>query len=157
MVYSVTSCSPLIPTPLLESTQSPRSPVQKDSTHNMVPLNHSLQGCTSLSDTKNVSLQRRLLFFSDSPWMMITISSVTMCHLFCIYSVPVQFSRSVMSDSLQPRGLQCASPPCPSPAPRAYSDSCPLRQWCHPTISSSVIPLSSCLQYFSASGSFLVS
>ena len=65
----------------------------------------------------------------------------------------VQFSHSVLSDSLQPHGLQRARLPCPSPAPKAYSNSCPSSQWCHPTISSSVIPFSSCLQSFLASGS----
>ena len=69
----------------------------------------------------------------------------------------VQFSRSVLSDSLQPHGLQHARPPCPSPTPRVYSNSCPLSWWCHPTISSSVIPFSSCLQSFPASGSFQMS
>ena len=68
-----------------------------------------------------------------------------------------QFSCFVMSDSLQPRGLQHARPPCPSPAPRVYSNLCPLSQWCHPTISSSVVPFSSRLQSFPASGSFQVS
>ena len=53
----------------------------------------------------------------------------------------MQFSCSVMSDSLQPHELQQARPPCPLPTPRVYSSSCPLSQWCHPTISSSVIPL----------------
>ena len=69
----------------------------------------------------------------------------------------VQFSCSVMSNSLQPHGLQHARPPCPSPTPGVYSNSCPLSWWCHPTTSSSVIPFSSCLQYFSASGSFKIS
>ena len=55
----------------------------------------------------------------------------------------VQFSRSVMSNSLWPHGLQHTRPPCPSPTPGAYSNSCPLSQWCHPTTSSSVIPFSS--------------
>ena len=59
-----------------------------------------------------------------------------------------QFSCSVMSDSLQPNGLQYASPPCPSPTPAVYSNSRPLSWWCHPTISSSVVPFSSCLQIF---------
>ena len=59
--------------------------------------------------------------------------------------------------TLWPHGLQHARLPCPSPTPRAYSNSCPLSRWCHPTISSSVIPFSSCLQSFPASGSFLVS
>ena len=62
-----------------------------------------------------------------------------------------------MSDSLQHHGLQHARLPCPSPTPRVYSNSCSLSQWCHPTISSSVIPFSSRLQSFPASGSFPVS
>ena len=62
-----------------------------------------------------------------------------------------------MSDSLQPHGLQHTRLPCPSPTPGAYSNSFPLSQLCHPTISSSVVPFSSCLQSFSASGSFPVS
>ena len=65
-----------------------------------------------------------------------------------------QFSRSVVSDSLWPHGLQHTRPPCPSPTPRVYSNSGPLSQWCHPTISSSVVPFSSHLQSFPASGSF---
>ena len=69
----------------------------------------------------------------------------------------VQFSRSVTSDSLQPHGLQHARPPCPSPTPGVYSNSCPLSQWCHPTISSSVVPFSSHPQSFPASGSFQMS
>ena len=68
----------------------------------------------------------------------------------------VQFSRSVMSDSLWPHGLQHARLSCSSPTPGAYSNSCPLYQWCHPTISSSVI-LFSCLQSFPAPGSFPMS
>ena len=69
----------------------------------------------------------------------------------------VQFSCSVISDSLTPHGLQHARLPCPSPTPGACSNSCPLRWWCHPTISSSVVPFSSCLQSFPASGSFQMS
>ena len=69
----------------------------------------------------------------------------------------VQFSRSVMSDSLWAHGLQQPRPPCPSPTPRACSNSLPLRWWCHPTISSSVVPFSSRLQSFPASGCFHVS
>ena len=68
----------------------------------------------------------------------------------------VQFSHSVVSDSLWPHGPQHTRFPCPSPTPGAYSNSCPLSQWCHPTTSSSVIPFSSCLQSFPASGSFPV-
>ena len=62
-----------------------------------------------------------------------------------------------MSDSLQPHGLQHTRPPCPSPTPGAYSNSCPWSQWCYPPISSSVVPFSSCLQSFPASGSFAMS
>ena len=57
-----------------------------------------------------------------------------------------QFSRSVVSDSLRPHEPQLARPPCPAPTRRVYPNSCPLNRWCHPTISSSVIPFSSCLQ-----------
>ena len=66
----------------------------------------------------------------------------------------VQFSHSVVSNSLWPHGLQHVRPLCPSPTPRVYSNSCPLSRRCHPTISSSVIPFSSYLQSFPASGSF---
>ena len=67
-----------------------------------------------------------------------------------------QFS-SVVSDSLRPHESQHTRPPCPSPTPGVYSNSCPLSQWCHPTVSSSVIPFSSCPQSFPASGSFPMS
>ena len=69
----------------------------------------------------------------------------------------LQFSHSVLSNSLCIHGLQHAKPPCASPTPRVYSDSCPLSQWCHPTISSSVVTFYSCLQSFPASGSFQMS
>ena len=69
----------------------------------------------------------------------------------------VQFSRSVMSDSLWPHGLQHARPPCPTPTPGVNSNSCSSSRWCHPAISSSVVPFSSCLQSFPASGSFQMS
>ena len=70
--------------------------------------------------------------------------------------VLVQFSRSVVSNSLWPHRLQHTRPPCPSPTPRVNTNSCPLNWWCHPTISSSFI-LFSCLQSFPASGSFQMS
>jgi len=69
----------------------------------------------------------------------------------------VQFSRSVVSNSLQPHEPPHARPPCPSPTPRVYPNSCPLNWWCHLIISSSVIPFSSCLQSFLAAGSFQMS
>ena len=67
------------------------------------------------------------------------------------FSLRVQFSRSVVSDSLWPHGLQHTRPPCPSPTPRVYPNSCPLSRWCHPTISSSLVPFSYHLQFFPAS------
>ena len=69
----------------------------------------------------------------------------------------VQFSHSVVSDSMRPHEPQHARPPCPSPNPEVHRNPCPLSQWCYPTISSSVIPFSSCLQSFPASGSFQMS
>ena len=76
-----------------------------------------------------------------------------LCASFQSFS-SAQFSPSVMSDSLRPPGLQHARLTCPSPTPRACSNSCPLSQWCHPTTSSSVIPFSSCIQSFPPSGPF---
>ena len=69
----------------------------------------------------------------------------------------VQFSCSVVSNSLPPHEPQHARPPCPSPTPSVHPNPCPLSRWCHPTISSSVIPFSSCPQSFPASGSFQMS
>ena len=68
----------------------------------------------------------------------------------------VQFDRTVVSNSLRLQGLQQGRPPCPSPTPGVYSNSCPWSRWCHPTILSSVISFSSCLQSFPALGSFLM-
>ena len=78
-------------------------------------------------------------------------------RLFLTKFSSVQFSRSVMSNSLRPREPLHARPPCPSPAPRVHPNPCPLSRWCHPTISSSAVPFSSCLQSFPASGSFQMS
>ena len=69
----------------------------------------------------------------------------------------VQFNRSVVSNSLRPHESQHARPPCPSPTPWVYSNSCPSSRWCHPAISSSVVPFSSCLPSLPASGSFPMS
>ena len=77
--------------------------------------------------------------------------------VFSVINHSVQFSRSIMSDSLWPHGLQHTRPPCPSPTPRVYPNACPLSQWCHLTISASVVPFSSCPQSFPASGSFQMS
>ena len=85
-----------------------------------------------------------------------SVEIMAICIYLLVFS-SVQFSRSVMSDSLWPHGLQHAKFPCPSPTPGVYSNSCPLSRWCHPTISSSVVPFSFCLQSFPASGSFPMS
>ena len=77
--------------------------------------------------------------------------------LWSPYILSVQFSCSVVSDSLQPHDMQHTRPPCPSPTPGVYPNSCPLSRWCHPAITSSIIPFSSCLQYFPTSGSLQMS
>ena len=81
---------------------------------------------------------------------------MTLYYMECKLS-SVQFSCSVISDSLWPHGLQHTTPPCPSPTPGIYSNSCPSSRWCHPAISSSVIPFSSCPQSLPASESFPMS
>ena len=83
-------------------------------------------------------------------------SKINMAVLLKEFS-SVQFSRSVMSDSLRPHETQHARPSCPSPTPGVHSNSCPSSRWCHPAISSSVIPFSSCPQSLPASGSFPMS
>ena len=97
-----------------------------------------------------------LTFLSCHPHSVkIMISETEFRRGSIIYQiVSVQFSRSVVSDFLQPHRLQHARPPCLSPTPRACSNSCPLSRWSHPTNSSSVVPFFSCLQSFPASGSF---
>ena len=90
---------------------------------------------------------------SNSRWM----DKKAVVHIHNGVFSSVQFSRSVVSDSLRPHESQHGRPPCPSPTPRACSNSCPSRRGCHPTISSSVVPFSSCLQSFPASGSFQMS
>ena len=86
-------------------------------------------------------------FFYKDNWLSINL----------IKHCSVQFSHSVMCDSLRPHELSHARPPCPSPTPGVHPNPCPLNWWCHPTISSSVIPFSSCPQSFPASGSFQMS
>ena len=88
--------------------------------------------------------------------------STTFCNLQICNALPlafssVQFSHSVVSDSLQPHESQNARPPCPSPTPRVHANPCASSRWCHPAISSSVVPFSSCPQSLPASGSFPMS
>ena len=91
-------------------------------------------------------------------WHLIVVFwSLLIAPYSCAPVSSVQFSHSVVSDSLEPHELQHAMPPCPSPTPGIQPNPCPLSQWCHPTISSSVVPFSSGLQSFPASGSFKMS
>ena len=106
-----------------------------------------------------LSILVTISLFSVSVGLFLFLLYTLICFYFLdsIYKWSVQFSCSVVSDCLWPCGLEHARPPCPSPTPRVYSNSCPLSRWCHPTISSSVVPFFSCLQSFPASGSFPVS
>ena len=116
----------------------------------------SLWSSTSPHPHKTLKLHERL-----DP----SLESHTHTHTHTTYKLllvavglpPLSFSHSVVSDSLQPHGLQYARLSCPSLCPGVCSDSCALNQWWHPTISSCFIPFSSCLQSFPASGSFLIS
>ena len=98
-----------------------------------------------------VSLWNKYILFYFALW---NYFMVVWNHMLKAYMYSVQFCHSVMSDSLWSHGLQHARLPCPSLTPRAYSNACPLHRWCHPTISSSVVPFYSCLQSFPGSGSF---
>ena len=106
---------------------------------------------------------KRVLFPPASQqWVLMGINVLYIYMCVCTYIhicmyLSVQFSCSVVSDSLQPHELQHARPPCPSPNPRVYSNPCPLSRWCHPTVSSSVVPFSSHFQSFPALGSFQMS
>ena len=100
--------------------------------------------------------------FSSKSFILsgLTFRSLIHFELIFVYGVQfssVQFSHSVVSNSLRPHESQHTRPPCPSPTPGVYPNSCPLNWWCHPTISSLVIPFSSCPQSFPASGSFQMS
>ena len=95
--------------------------------------------------------------FEVSSLFFLDLSFLIWKMWWSIQSSSVQFSRSVVSDSLQPHESQHARPPCPSPTPRVHSDSRPSSQWCHPAISPSVVPFSSCPQSLPASDSFPMS
>ena len=100
---------------------------------------------------KHIRKQTNHITFTSLRWQNINIFGVE--NKFS----SVQFSRSVVSDSLRHHESQHARPPCPSPTPGVHSDSCPPSQWCHPAISSSVVPFSSCPQSLPASESFPMS
>ena len=113
----------------------------------------------------------KIVFHENGPWCQkvwgpllywntdIEVSNIKGTLNYCVPQLlpSVQFSCSVVSDSFRPHELQHAMPPCPSPTPGVHPNPCPSSQWCHPTISSSVVPFSSCPQSFSASGSFPMS
>ena len=99
-------------------------------------LTNPLSGYRSLRTMSCIAPLTPVWFFCPLPWLHGVIS--------------VQFSHSVVYDPLRPHGLQYTRPPCQSPTPRACSNSCPSNQWCHPAISSSVVPFFSCLQSFPA-------
>ena len=106
------------------------------------------------------SLNLTIRALKSSRWALQYIISLNnfLLQQYYMYTVQFsQFSNSVMSYCLWPHGLQRTRPPCPSPTPRACSNSCPLSRWCHPTISSSVVPFCSHLQSLPASGSFTMS
>ena len=124
----------LLPVPVLFLRAQPmfRPLLHWKNTHSAFSTKFSLFGA-----------KKNLNFLSLLPRLPLTLS--------------VQFSRSVMSDSLRPHEPHHTRPPCPSPTPEVHPNPCPLSWWCHPTISSSVIPFSSCPQSFPASGSFQMS
>ena len=107
--------------------------------------------------TESDMIEKMSTFMYTWDYLLETFNNMTSisCSLRKVSSF--LFSHSVVSDSLWPHGLHHAKPPCPSPTPRVHPNSCPLSWWCHRTISSSVIPFSSCLQSFPASGSFPMS
>ena len=109
--------------------------------------------------------KQRLLFWQCSALSSCSTWAQQLCTQQCLGKYPKELKASVQFSSVQ--SLSCvwlfatpwtpARPPCPSPTPRVYPNSCPLSRWCHPTLSSSVVPFSSCPQSFPASGSFQMS
>ena len=111
--------------------------VRESTRHNIMKTRHSQ------TDRQIFLINNTLIMYQFRKYVTLNFSGLVF-----------QFNHPVMPDSLRPRGLEHARLPCPSPTPRACSNSCPLSRWCHPTISSSDVPFSSCLQSFPASGSF---
>ena len=117
-------------------------------------LASSRTGSWCSNEHQHLSISRPCFPSCNEGFMTVRLSPLDGSQLFRLTFYPLQFSRSVMSDSLWPHGLQHARLPCPSTTSGACSNSCPLSWWCHPTISSSLL---SCLQSFPASGSFPIS
>ena len=114
-----------------------------------------LHGVMKEWDTTLIEQQKQHLY---SPCHIYTKQCcVYVCVCLFLIAVLLLFSLSVMSSSFWPHGLKHARVPCPSLSPRAGSNSCASSRWCHPTVSSSVVPFSSCLPFFPASGSFPMS
>ena len=128
---------PFVNSATLSVSCSKRAPAERHWHISFLPWQSSWKGAGSVIDKLRTQIDP--LFFSTTA------------------PSSVQFSRSVVSNSLRPHELQHARPPCPSPTPEVYPNSCPSSRWCHPTISSSVIPFSSCPQSFPASGGFQMS
>ena len=120
-----------------------------------IPRTEETHGLQSMGSQTDMTEQPSM----HAPWRitswMLQWKQWNMAGLWVYFSV--QFSRSVVSDSLRPHELQHPSSPCPSPTPGVHPNPCPLSWWCHPAISSSVVPFSSCPQSFPASGSFQMS
>ena len=142
LLFSCQSCPTLV-TPRTIAHQAPLSMGFSRQEH-WIGGHFLLQGIFTTRDWTLVSCIAGKFFTTEPPGKSIIGSSV-------------QFSRSVVSDPLQPHESQHARPPCPSPTPGVHPNSCPSSQWCHPAISSSVVHFSSCPQSLPASGSFLIS
>ena len=148
---SVVSNSPVYPTRLLWPWDSPGNNTGMDS-HAL--LQGSFPTWTHISCSSHTAGG---CFTSEPPRIKCLYIVYFKITNFMLYKSSVQFSRSVVSNSLWPYESQHARPPCPSPSPGVHSDSRPSSQWCHQAISSSVVPFFSCPQSFQASGSFQMS
>ena len=125
----------------------------------MCPLLHPLKHYSLHYVSFLVLLDIRCVSFAEFSFSVFNLYPVISKENYSLNHIlsSVQFSRSVLSESLRPHELQHARPPCPSPSPGVHSDSRPLSQWCHPAISSSVVPFSSCPQSLPPSESFPMS
>ena len=115
------------------------------------PMNHSMPCLPVHTNSRNLP---KLMSIESVMHPTISFSVIPFSSCPQSFTASVQFTHSVVSDSLWPHEPQHARPPCPSPTPGVYSNSCPLTRWCHLTISSSIILFSSFLQSFPTSGSF---
>ena len=112
-----------------------------------------ISGCTLFTNIRINATTNFLIYNFNNREISLQYVWLHLCVRYT-FSQSVQFSQSVVSDSLRPHKSQHARPPCPSPIPGVHPNSCPSSRWCHPTISPSVVPFSSCPQSFPALGSF---